>query len=55
MIHDGGRNYLNLTDETYDLITSEPPPPMAGESYRLYSRECYQQVPAHLAHDRRHH
>lgn len=51
MIGDDGRNFLNLTDETYDLITSEPPPPMAGGVYRLYSREYYAQVLAHLTPD----
>jgi cytochrome c-type biogenesis protein CcmH/NrfG len=40
-IHDDGRNYLNFTDQTYDLITSEPPPPLAAGVYRLYSREYY--------------
>jgi len=50
-IHDDGRNYLQLTDEKYDLITSEPPPPMAMGVYRLYSREYYQEVLAHLTPD----
>ena len=48
MINDDGRNFLSLSDETYDLITSEPPPPMAGGVYRLYSREYYEQVLGHL-------
>ena len=48
MIHDDGRHYLDLSDQRYDLITSEPPPPMAGGVYRLYSREYYEQVLAHL-------
>lgn len=48
-IHDDGRNYLNLTGERYDLITSEPPPPMAAGVYRLYSREYYESALAHLA------
>jgi len=47
-IHDDGRNFLRLTDERYDLITSEPPPPMHIGVYRLYSREYYQQVRDHL-------
>ena len=51
MINDDGRNFLALSDETYDLITSEPPPPMAGGVYRLYSREYYEQVLAHLSPD----
>jgi len=48
MIHDDGRDFLNLTDNTYDLITSEPPPPMAPGVYRLYSREYYETALAHL-------
>ncbi len=48
MIHDDGRHYLDLSDQRYDLITSEPPPPMAEGVYRLYSREYYEQVVAHL-------
>jgi spermidine synthase len=48
LINDDGRNYLNITDETYDLVTSEPPPPMAAGVYRLYSREYYESVLAHL-------
>ena len=51
MINDDGRNFLALSDETYDLITSEPPPPMAGGVYRLYSREYYEQVLTHLSPD----
>ena len=49
MINDDGRNFLNLSTEVYDLITSEPPPPMAGGVYRLYSREYYEQALAHLS------
>ncbi len=48
LIGDDGRNFLKLGAETYDLITSEPPPPMAGGVYRLYSREYYQQALARL-------
>ncbi|MCE5229426.1 hypothetical protein LLG95_07500 [bacterium] len=48
LIHDDGRNYLNLTDQKYDLVTSEPPPPMQAGVYRLYSTEYYQAVRAHL-------
>jgi tetratricopeptide (TPR) repeat protein len=42
LINDDGRNFLNITDQRYDLITSEPPPPLAAGVYRLYSREYYQ-------------
>ncbi len=44
LIHDDGRNFLNVTDQKYDLITSEPPPPMHPGIYRLYSQEYYQSV-----------
>ena len=44
LINDDGRGYLNLTTEKYDLITSEPPPPMAAGVYRLYSKEYYENV-----------
>lgn len=47
-IHDDGRNFLRITDEKYDLITSEPPPPMAAGAYRLYSREYYEEILQHL-------
>ena len=49
LIHDDGRNFLNLTDQTYDLITSEPPPPLAAGVYRLYSREYYESALYHLS------
>jgi spermidine synthase len=44
MIHDDGRSYLERTRETYDLVTSEPPPPRSAGVYRLYSVEYYQSV-----------
>jgi predicted membrane-bound spermidine synthase/Tfp pilus assembly protein PilF len=47
-IVDDGRNFLNLCDGSYDLVTSEPPPPMQAGVYRLYTREYYQQVLDHL-------
>jgi spermidine synthase len=48
LIHDDGRNYLRRTDQQYDLITSEPPPPTYAGVYRLYSVEYYRDVSAHL-------
>jgi len=48
LINDDGRGFLRLSRDTYDLITSEPPPPMQAGVYRLYSREYYQDVLAHL-------
>jgi spermidine synthase len=47
-IHDDGRNFLRLTDRRYDLITSEPPPPLHEGIDRLYSREYYRDALAHL-------
>jgi spermidine synthase len=48
LIHDDGRSFLRVTDASYDLITSEPPPPMHAGVYRLYSREYYEAALAHL-------
>ena len=48
LINDDGRNFLRLSRDAYDLITSEPPPPMQAGVYRLYSREYYRDVVAHL-------
>jgi spermidine synthase len=51
MINDDGRGFLRLTDEKYDLITSEPPPPMVEGVYRLYSHEYYEAALARLTQD----
>ncbi len=48
MILDDGRTFLRLTDQHYDLITSEPPPPMQAGVHRLYSRQYYQDARDHL-------
>ncbi len=42
-----GRHYLLLTDQSYDLITAEPPPPKNSGIVNLYSKEYFQ-----LAYDR---
>jgi spermidine synthase len=47
-IHDDGRNFLKISDRRYDLITSEPPPPLHEGIDRLYSREYYRDALAHL-------
>jgi spermidine synthase len=48
LIHDDGRRFLRGTNETYDLVTSEPPPPRGAGVYRLYSVEYYRSVLEHL-------
>ncbi|MGA8707176.1 MAG: hypothetical protein WB646_09330 [Steroidobacteraceae bacterium] len=48
LINDDGRSFLRRSRGSYDLISSEPPPPMQAGVYRLYSREYYQDVMAHL-------
>jgi hypothetical protein len=47
-IHDDGRAFLARTDQRYDLITSEPPPPLHAGVYRLYSREYYRDAASRL-------
>lgn len=48
LIHDDGRSFLRRTDQRYDLITSEPPPPMHEGIYRLYTEEYYRDALEHL-------
>jgi hypothetical protein len=45
-----GRNYVELTDRTYDIIVVDPPPPIesSGTSV-LYSREFYRASAARLS------
>ena len=52
IVIDDGRRYLNRTNETYDVITIDPPPPetRAGSSL-LYSAEFYQELKQHLKPD----
>jgi spermidine synthase len=38
---DDGRHFLLTTTQTYDVITSEPPPPNHAGVVNLYSREYY--------------
>lgn len=47
-IVDDGRNYLNVTDRRYDMITTEPPPPMTPGVHRLYSLDFYRSAREHL-------
>jgi len=46
-IIEDGRYHLQTTEERYDLITSEPPPPKNANIVNLYTREYFQ-----LIHDR---
>jgi len=48
LIHADGRTFLDQTDRRYDLITSEPPPPMQDGVARLYSVEFYEAALARL-------
>jgi len=42
---DDGRHFAERTaDETYDVVSMEPPPPTAEGVYRLYSLEFYETV-----------
>ncbi|MBN1364648.1 MAG: fused MFS/spermidine synthase [Syntrophaceae bacterium] len=49
IIIDDGRRFLNRTNETFDIITIDPPPPLesAGSSF-LYSEEFYELAQKHL-------
>jgi spermidine synthase len=44
-----GRFFLLTTDERYDLITSEPPPPKHSGIVNLYTREYFRLVYSRLA------
>ena len=49
IIIDDGRRFLKRTDEKFDVITIDPPPPLEAEgSSLLYSEEFYELVKAHL-------
>ena len=44
-----GRHFLQVTDQRYDLITGEPPPPKVAGVVSLYSREYFQLIRDRLA------
>jgi len=44
-----GRFFLLVTDERYDLVTGEPPPPTMAGVVNLYSQEYFELVRARLA------
>jgi predicted membrane-bound spermidine synthase len=46
---DDGRFFLLMTEERYDLITSEPPPPKHAGIVNLYTREYFQLIFDRLA------
>jgi predicted membrane-bound spermidine synthase len=50
IIIDDGRRFLRRTDDRFDVITLDPPPPVeAAGSSLLYSREFYQLIKPRLA------
>ncbi|MEQ1501591.1 MAG: fused MFS/spermidine synthase, partial [Myxococcota bacterium] len=46
-----GRHFLLVTDQTFDVLTFEPPPPQQAGVVNLYSREFYALAAARLADD----
>ncbi|MGH7805813.1 MAG: fused MFS/spermidine synthase, partial [Candidatus Binatia bacterium] len=48
LIHDDGRNWMQLTPLRYDVVTADATHPAAGESWPLYTREYYELVRGHL-------
>jgi predicted membrane-bound spermidine synthase len=49
IVVDDGRRFLNRTDQKFDIITTDPPPPLqAAGSSLLYSTEFLGAVKAHL-------
>jgi len=46
---DDARFFLQATGDLYDLITGEPPPPLAPGTVNLYTREYFQLVRSRLA------
>jgi predicted membrane-bound spermidine synthase len=44
-----GRYFLQATDERFDLITGEPPPPLTPGAVNLYTREYFQLIHNRLA------
>ena len=43
-----GRYFLQTTDQRFDLITSEPPPPRSAGVVNLYTREYFQLIHSRL-------
>ena len=51
IIESDGRNYLEYTDHTYDVIVSEPSNPWIAGVASLFTVDHFQHVKAHLAED----
>jgi spermidine synthase len=52
VVIDDGRRFLQRTDQTFDVITIDPPPPVeAAGSSLLYSKEFYEVAKRHLRPD----
>lgn len=49
VVIDDGRHFLLATDQTFDVVSFEPPPPRAQGVVNLYSQEFYALVKAHLS------
>ncbi|NIM01171.1 MAG: methyltransferase domain-containing protein [Acidobacteria bacterium] len=49
MVQDDGRHWMELNDETFDVITLEPPPPIVAGSVHLYSLDFYRLCNRRLA------
>jgi spermidine synthase len=48
LLEEDGRHYLELSEESFDVVTLEPPPPIVAGSVHLYSREFYELCLEHL-------
>ena len=42
LVHADGRHHLELTRQSYDIISLEPPPPIVAGSVHLYTRDFYE-------------
>lgn len=48
IVYDDARHYILTTDETFDVITSDPIHPWVKGASALYTKEYFEQVRAHL-------
>lgn len=49
LVLEDGRHYLRLHREQFDIITAEPPPPLAAGVVNLYTREYFMALAGRLA------